>query len=105
MLFYRPDNLFLLLRSILSMKISERLQPTLKEAAQLSFRRLEELSPAHMCLLISRAGNLGFAVPYKKLQVRLLRDHPRISSPRLLYRVARTDQYLLGIIVAEAKFF
>ena len=79
----RPDNLHIILQSILSMKVPEKLEPILKEAVQLSFRQLDKLSPAHLSLLISKAGNLAFTIPYKKLQVRLLEDRLCLSCSPL----------------------
>ena len=70
----RSGDLLILLRSILAIKAPGQLQAILKEVVQLSLKRPQELSPAHMCLLISKAASFGFDIPYKKLQVRLLHD-------------------------------
>lgn len=92
----RSVDLLILLRSILAIKAPEQLQTTLKEVVQLSLKRPQELSPAHMCLLISKAANFGFDIPYKKLQVLLLQDFPPIPSTafcifsqEILMRLAR----------------
>ena len=67
-----PRRLHIVLQSIATIRSQQKLQSQLQNAVELSFRYIEELSPAHLCATITTAGNLDLNLTYRKLQVRLL---------------------------------